>query len=411
LWYLIGLSALMFNLAFFFPDYCGFLILFFIVPLAGVVISSRHAWRDGFVWGLSTFGPHFSWLFLVIYRHSAAHWSLAMLVYLVVVAYFSITSGCWLWLSAQFFKGVHRFFFFMGISLAYWFVAIDWIVKPFGFIGYPFINPLIPLAAYRPFLRLVAVCTMMITGRHGGGAEAPTFVYCSPVVNRIVNVGAPWRKSPYGVGQKIYEELAGLHAVHVSHQGTKIFVTPESMFCFPLNCYPRVIAHVSKALSDDEHLLMGSIIERGGRYFQAVFWLHKGLIIKFYVKKLLTPFVEKMPDTWKSIQTLKQPFLGDAAEFCDQAHDFGASFFDIEPNLRIIPRICLEFFYGKRHDFDKERATDRNVWVFLFANESWFDGVFKKILFLSAKLTTNYIGLPVLYSGHFGCQLIIPETK
>jgi apolipoprotein N-acyltransferase len=405
-WYLIGLSALMFNLAFFFSDYCGFLILFFLVPLAYCTIFTQHAWRDGFMWGLCVFGLHFSWLFLVIIRHSAAHWVMAVLIYAVIVVLFSLSSGAWLWISAKFFIGWRKVIWFLMTSWVYWFIALDWIVCPFGLPGYPFLNPLIPLAAYRQFLRIISLCMVMFTNRQVPGNELiPHIHYCPPVVNRVVNATAVWKKSAYGVGQKIYAQLQNLHK---SLPGTtRLLVTPESMFCFPLNYYPSIITQWGSVLADTDHLLMGSVIEQQGRFFQAVFWLHKGLIIKFYVKKLLTPFVEKMPDSWKSIQPLKSPFIGNLAEFCDDAQGVGAEFFDIG-SMRVVPRICLEFFFCKPHDFDTVRTTDRSVWVFLFANDSWFDCFFRRILFLSARLKANYINLPVLYSGHFGYYAIKP---
>ncbi|MFA6263459.1 MAG: hypothetical protein WCW33_01470 [Candidatus Babeliales bacterium] len=410
MWYRIGLSALMFNLAFFCPEYCGVLILFFLVPLVGVARASRHAGRDGFMWGLCTFGPHFSWLLLVVLRHSSAHWLLAVLIYSVVVTCFSLSSGLWLWSAARFFSGTRKIFWFVGVSLVYWFVAIDWVVRPLGFVGYPFINPLVPLAAYRPFLRIVSLCAMMVVGKQTTVHDVEGLGYCPPVVNRVMNADAAWRRNPYGVGQKIYEQFVRLHAQQLSAPRATIWVTPESMFCFPLNYYPCVIAQWDRACALNEHVLMGSVIERDGRFFQAVFWLHKGLIIKFYVKKLLTPFVEKMPPSWRRVSALKKAFIGDTVEFCDGVDTCGVSFFDMENNLRVVPRICLEFFFCQPHDFDDVRKGTRNVWVFLFANDSWFDGVFRKILFLSAQLKANYIHLPVVYCGHFGYHKIIPET-
>jgi hypothetical protein len=400
----------MFNLAFFYPEYCGVLILFFLMPLGGVVRVSPHAGRDGFVWGLCTFGPHFSWLLLVVLRHSSAHWLLAVLIYSVVVAIFSLSSGLWLWGAARFFSGARRLFWFVSLSLVYWFVVVDVIVWPLGFRGYPFINPLVPLAAYRPFLRIVSLCAMMAVGKQATVGDVANLEYCPPVVNRVVNADAVWRRSPYGVGQKIYEELTRLHAAQTPLQQAKIWITPESMFCFSLNYYPSIIAQWDGAMGREDHLLMGSIIEREGRYFQAVFWLHKGLIIKFYVKKLLTPFVEKMPPTWRSISTLKKAFIGDTVEFCDGVDGCGASFFDMGDKLRVVPRICLEFFFCQPHDFDTVRDGDHTVWIFLFANDSWFDRYFRKTLFLSAQLKANYVQLPVVYCGHFGCHKIIPET-
>ncbi len=397
----------MFNLAFFFPEQCGFLILFFLIPLGLVVATTRHAWRVGFSWGLCIFVLHFSWLFLVMLRNSDAAWWLAVAVYLFVVAAFSATSGCWLWITSLVTTGWKRALWFVFTTIGYWSVAVNWIVRPLGLEGYPFINPLLPLTVYRPFLKCVALAAMIVGRpcshpRH----DLSSVVYCAPVVNRVVNAQAPWRTNAQAVGKRIYDELINLHAVNSQN---KLYVTPESMYCFRLNYHPEIVTMWSSVLLPDEDLLMGSVIERAGRYYQAVFWLRKSLIINFYVKKLLTPFVEKIPDYLKTFEPLKQPFLGNAVEFCDGEQGFGTEFFDIGPHLRVIPRICLEFFFCSAHDFDAVRVTDRDAWIFVFANDSWFDRYFRKILFLTAVLKANYSGLPVLYSGHFGCHPIIPQ--
>jgi apolipoprotein N-acyltransferase len=397
----------MFNLAFFFPEQCGFLILFFLIPLGLAVATTRHGWRLGFVWGLCIFAPHFSWLLLVMLQNSEAVWWLAVIVYMIIVVCFSATSACWLWLTSLVPEGMKRKLWFIVTTIGYWSIAINWVVRPLGLAGYPFINPLLPLTVYRPFLKGVALVAMLA----GRPCSLPRYdlnsvVYCSPVVNRVINAKACWRTDAYAVGKRIYEELATLHTAN-SQNG--LYVTPESMYCFRLNYHPEVVTMWGRALLPEEDLLMGSVIERTGRYYQAVFWLRKGLIINFYVKKMLTPFVEKIPTLLKTFESLKQPFLSNTVEFCDGTQGFGAELFDIGPRLRVIPRICLEFFFCSAHDFDTVRVTDRDAWIFVFANDSWFDRYFRKILFLTAVLKANYSGLPILYSGHFGCHRIIPQ--
>ncbi len=444
MWYLIGLSALMFDLAFFFPEQCGFLILFSFISLGFVAVTMRRAWIGGFVWGVGIFAPHFSWLLLVMLRNSSAAWWLAAIVYLLVVGYFAVTSGCWLWLASlcpvDLYEnevipskagiqkntrfplgggndvksqqslvsiGWKRALWFIVTTLGYWCVVINWTVRPLGLDGYPFINPLLPLTVYRPFLKCVALVAMMA----GRQCSMPRYdlndvVYCPPVVNRVVNATASWRTDAHEVGKRIRDEFIALSAAH-SQDG--LYVTPESMYCFRLNYHPEIVALWGNALQPNDDLFIGSVIERAGRYYQAVFWLRKSLIINFYVKKLLTPFVEKMPDTLKTFEPLKQPFLSNTVEFCDGMRGFGAEFFDRGDHLRVIPRICLEFFFCSAHDFDAIRTTERDTWIFVFANDSWFDSHFRNILFLIAVLKANYSGLPVLYSGHFGCHRIIPQ--
>lgn len=432
----------MFDLAFFFPEQCGFLIPFSFIALGRVVMTMRRAWLCGFIWGVGIFAPHFSWLLLVMLRNSSAPWWLAVIVYLLVVIYFAMTSGCWLWIASLCPVDLHenevipskegiqarsplgvgddvksqqslvsirwkRGLWFVGTSLAYWCVVINWTVRPLGLAGYPFINPLLPLTVYRPFLKCVTLVAMLL----GRPCSMPRYdmndiVYCPPVVNRLLHTTANWRTDAYEVGKKIRDELVALHTTHTQHG---LYVTPESMYCFRLNYHPEIVDLWSTALLPDDDLFMGSVIERAGRYYQAVFWLRKGLIINFYVKKLLTPFVEKMPDTLKNFEPLKQPFLGNTVEFCDGTCGFGAEFFDRGEHLRIIPRICLEFFFCSAHDFDAIRTTERDTWIFVFANDSWFDSYFRKILFLITVLKAHYSGLPILYSGHFGCHRIIPQ--
>jgi apolipoprotein N-acyltransferase len=421
LWLAVFLSALIFNLAFSCPDTFGILILLAPVPL--LCRRSEIFFRYGFVWGLLVFGFHFHWLYQVMYQHSQAPWWLCGIVFVLVFTYFSVTSGLWFWLM-QWSLGIGtrycaRISFALSLSkganglltIAYWWVMERWILCPVGLgIGYPFINPGIPLVSYPFFLKIVTFVFSC-----GGLLYQPiinepnvAMRYVAPVVNRVKNTTAPWRHDPVGVGQQMYRELVEVEdrSARILRQAQDerpplLFLAPESMFPFVLNKYPDLVKLWTTALPDNGHLLLGSVFQHDGKYYQAVFWLRAGLIIKVYVKKLLTPFVEKIPDVWKNSKDIKDVFLHNAIEFTDDDDAGTAGFFDITPGVRIIPRICLEFFFSRRADFEPYVTSDKQPMIIHFANDSWFNGFFRKILVYRARLKQAELGIPVVWVGHY----------
>ena|GEM_PF-1923384 len=92
MWWTILLSALLHSASFIFPDYLGWMILIFWIPLLFV---RKHFFRAGFFWGIIAFGLHFIWLMELLYTKSNASLSLAIVLYLCVVIYFALTSGVW----------------------------------------------------------------------------------------------------------------------------------------------------------------------------------------------------------------------------------------------------------------------------------------------------------------------------
>ncbi len=412
----ITLSAVLFSTAFLFPESLGWLIFFFPIPIWYFFKQApdyRASFKAGFFWGLCVFGVHFTWLFDVLIMHSQASWWLCGILYSVIVIYFTLTSSCWFISTTLLQRILRSTTCALAMSaVCYWILMEHVILFPIspGY-GYPFLNPFIPLASYPLFLKTIA----LVLGLMGYYPEKhhSQITYVAPVINKIKNHDAPWRSDPDGVGWQIYKSLYTIELENKNSQIShpELFVAPESTFCFSLNYYPDIIRLWTSAIGHNKHLFMGSIYAHEHRIYQVVFWLHRGLIIKIYVKKLLTPFVEIIPERWQHCASLKGAFLHSSREFSD-THKGGeliSDVFDIGPNQRFIPQICLEFFIrGSARGFDHLKAPNKQNTILFFTNDSWFNKHFRNILYNLTVLKAQLIGLPVIYIGHHGCYQINP---
>ncbi len=441
MWYNIFLSAVFFNLAFFWPSFFGFLILGFLVLLrpkcsGGLAKGERlgqYGLRKGFIWGLLVFGPHFIWLVVLLMTKSQAPLSLAILGYLVVVCYFSLTSGVWFWgagLCHKIFLGrggkerpaimLNKLFFFL-ISITYYYFLENFSLFIFGRLeGYPFLNPLIPLAEYRPMLWLVAKAGALVRWITFGGAVALTpltpgdinLMYLSPIKGE--------QNSAVAVGQRIYHELArnmewllknriGWIPDRVRDDKKEkqaeplIVVAPESFYQFSLNRHPEQVVLWSSIMPKNTHLIIGTQMSLGPKIYQAAALIQKGLINKYYVKHHCVPFVEKIPKLWKRVDSLRDMFLQNADEFSRGRLPLSEGVFDVGQDVNLIPQICSEFFFKLPTQeiwrISHEQPTKKQAVLFLI-NDSWFIEYLQRIMKRVAGIKAAYLGLPVIYVGH-----------
>jgi apolipoprotein N-acyltransferase len=417
MWMLIGLSAVLFNGAFFFPHQVGFLILFFPLPIFFVVQNRAYAWLKGFVWGLFIFMPHFWWLLMMMLEHSEGSVVVSVCVYLYASFYLALTCGLWFWAAALLnvwcrkvnlgLQRTLRMVSFITITIFQWFFFIDYAVRPMGFEGYPFISPLIPLASYRWFLKSIAL-GMYLLGMQPPAPQDVSYIYCPPVMSFDSKV--PWRTNAQIVGQKIQDALRAVRDERVfgPHQPV-LYISPETMFAFPLNSYPEMIGTWTSVLPQGANWLMASTLVHNGRYFATVFLLRDGVTEALYLKKILTPFTEKMPPYWSALDVLRQPFLKRSVEYSDDCKELGVDFFDIGESLRVIPRLCMEFFFSSRNECEKLRDPHKNTWIFFFTSEEWFDFYFRQNFALLVRLRSQILGLPVVFCGNLACYNIVPE--
>lgn len=361
----------------------------------------------GALWGLTVFGFHFSWLYLVFYRYFSSSFIVPSLVYCFWVVYFTATVVGWFALTAWISVRVRmRWMVGIGTTLLYWLFIVWGSLAPlcFGVAGYPFINPCIPLATQHWFLSFVCACGCLC-GIYGGGAgrhqQIPDAVgYVKPCYRRVElrDKQASW------LAHKLANSIRLLNTECKNTKGAVdcVLVAPETSFPYALNLLPECLNIIGEALEKDQHLLLGSIYQRGDDLFQTVYWIERRLINTFYVKKILAPFSERVPTFWRWLIHFAP--LG-AFEFSDKTEGQGADVFEMKNGFEVQPRICFEFFFLPYNKMvcaceDSTRAT------FFFVNDSWFDFVFRSILYNLAVLKTHMCGLPMVYIGHYGCNVI-----
>jgi len=395
-------SISVFNFAFFIPQ-CAFLIILFPVL---VFKAQPKTFKSGFLLGVLIFGPNMFWIMHVMTHHSHAPWWLSVLGYLVVVVYGALTCGAWCAIT----KRVPGFVRALS-PVGYWIFVEYFFLWPVGIpLGYPFLNPCIPLAQYPCFLRGVSLIAVLL-GNPVQESVVESVVHVPPVWNRVLNTHAPWAQSAQGVGQKVYQLLV-CNDGH--YDRASILVSPETMFRFSLNNYSDVVKLLSSALQEDQHWFLGSVYRCDKKAYQAVYWLQgeraqESPIKNIYVKKVLMPFAEYTPRLWRWTNGLQEQCLGVSDGFYVPTGILGIEFFDVTPTQRIVPRICLEFFLANSFtEFRRYQESRKNIVVYAFINDSWYPEIFRQWMRGCAALKASLANVPVVMIGHFECCCFRP---
>ncbi|MBD3273593.1 hypothetical protein GF385_04570 [Candidatus Dependentiae bacterium] len=262
--------------------------------------------------------------------------------------------------------------------------------------GYPFLNPIIPLARYKLFLIIFS----FFIGQNTKLKESKKFydknkiIYLKPVIKSFNN-----KYNSITTGQLIYHQLSKLKL----ERETKkiILLAPETYFPFSLNKNKNMVKLWNNVLTNNTHLILGSQREERGnvnkKIFQTVFVLNRGRIIDFYDKTHRVIFAEKIPYVLKNSKWSRSLFLNGKNEYFKGKQK--SKKFKLN-NFIICPKICSEFFY--KIDLHKEINSDC---VFLFVNDSWFMPYFRRILQNITKIYSIRLNLPIFYIGHFKLKL------
>lgn len=356
----ILLSSVLYNLAFYFPDKVGFLILFFWVPL----LSIKFNFANGIIWGFFIFTPHCVWLLILLLTKSQASLVLSILAYTFIVLYFVLTAGIFFYLSGKLRYPIFTlpiyFYFLNYYSL--------WIVDVWR---YPFFSPAIPLASYKPFLKVLAFI-------YGPCLSMPHF----KIYHLKPDIGK-YRESPEIVGQRIYHKLASMNL-----EDHSLIVATESSFPFDLEKNQKQLTLWTHIIPLNTHLLLGAHYKRAyGNVHQSIYWIWQGRIMKRYDKHHLIPFVEYLPKLWKELVISKEFFLKERCNFTASVENVGE--FDILGTSFDI-KVCSEMFFCD---------ITASIPVLCFINDSWFTGYFKKWLINYIRIKSAMLGVPILYIG------------
>ncbi len=398
MWFMVLLSVLLVNGAFFLPNYLGFLIVLFLIPVFLCVMSKKISFAKGVGWGLGVFGPHFVWMFCVLYYKSQAPWWLACLLYGLVVSIFSLSSGVWWWLMgiiSHRLSGFYRIFAFIIPTVGYYAYFTRYALWFTGQIeGYPFLSPFIPLVHYTWFMPVLVQMGILLYGPPVHNKIELRNLATSPLICRVL---PEKREEIYSLMRDLHDKLRVLRN---TSEGQLCVVAPESACPVSLNKYPKFVSYLHGALHYDDHLFIGSQAEVNDKYYQTVYWITQGRIINFYVKKHRVPFTEKIPKFWRKNILLHNMFLRDTVAFSKRC-PVSVQVFDTG-SYRVIPQICSEFFFNPDLAALKAHVMGdgRLFYIFLFVNDSWFVGYFRTIIERLARVNGALVGLPVVYISH-----------
>jgi apolipoprotein N-acyltransferase len=388
LWRITLLSALAYNLAWLCLPVCAWLVVPSIIALCWVDGDQKSLFCAGLSWGFIVFGWHFHWLGDALVRHISSH-PVVLCAVAVIIFYFALLAG--LLFCALGFVSVKRWRMIGLLPMVFFFMVIDqYGLVPLGLgRGYPFCNPVLPLGCYSSFLQLVSM--VMDYKKHPLPEVLHNLAYVQPVVNRAWGMSAPWAANPHAVacrlGRKITARLG---------QNSTIIVGPESAFLFPLNNLQELLGLLAPRANND--VLLGAILTRQQKNYQAVYHCRNGLIINFYVKRIMVPFVEAIPPAWQWLEPTLRRWASEYV-YSDVGSDaLGASFFKVQ-GCSVRPLLCYEFF------MQPLRRGQADI-VMAFVNDSWYTGLFRRWLLLLAMLKSHFSGVPVVYIGHYGCYTI-----
>ncbi len=423
----ILLSAILFNLAFFFPGYLGWAIIpsfIFLFQAKFLLVYSNFFknFKIGFLWGLLVFSFHFIWLFELLLNKSAATFVLSMIIYLLIILYASFTSGLWFLGTRLIFssfdticKANHlgravtskaAFLTIFFSTFSYFYFLQKYSAFFLGKVeGYPFLNPFIPLAKYKWFL---CIYFFLIHGHFNFPNQKlknTKIFYLKPVVKSFNQKSQNLSASV--VGQKIYHQITELNLEKFeSRYKNLIIVSPETAYPFSLNRNLQHLKLWNCVLPHKAHFLIGSQREEQGKIFQTVYWIHASRIIDFYNKKHQMPFTEKIFSFWKGFNWSKSLFLENKLQFQKGEGNLKKSIFQISEELYIIPKICSELFLDGSLGIKELLKDKKPVLIFFFVNDSWFIRYLKRIMENFVALKSAQIGLPIVYITHENCLLI-----
>jgi apolipoprotein N-acyltransferase len=291
----------------------------------------------------------------------------------------------------------------------YWFLSGYSLWIFFRREGYPFLNPGIPLARYPIFLWLVAKMGLAWQGILGYEPVPPckpadiTFVYCPPVC-----VANPGHQTPVELGQAVYHRLTNLVLPDYDiEQGTTVIVAPETFYPASLNLHQEQCRLWCSGLPSSVHFILGSQATVGRKYYQTAYWLHKGLIKKYYVKKHQVPFVEKIPRGWRSIPLIKETFLKDNEQFSKDRRPIAGDLFEITPEVVFLPQLCSEFFFKTPVEkiwAGRQKVAGQHFYILFLVNDSWFVQYFRQLLQDLTAVKAAFLRMPVIYIGHAGLK-------
>gem|GEM_PF-3038945 len=343
----------------------------------------------GALWGFFTAGIHFSWLFSTLFNKFCIGFGLSLFLYSIAILIFSLSTAVWVSIQCYLFRfcsGLLSRIFCFGLITLTFFYLWEWV--------YPFFNPLLPLARYNQFLKLVFLVGCILRGQTKEECRNVSTVLRNWQVVQI----KPCKQK--GANDLIQSAFHCLNAAVEKIDYTKktLFLAPETFFPYSLNKMPDVTKFWGATLPCNVYFLFGSQYEdiKTGKIYQCVYLLNQCRVINFYVKKHRVIFAERSPHWIPNY--FKKAFFSKSVPFSKWRTNLGIESVDFN-DFKIWPQMCSEFFLDYKIKGQHNPALKNNL-ICLFINDSWFEKAFQQLLRNYTKLKSAYHDIDILYVSH-----------
>lgn len=435
---LCAASAIAYSLAFFYPLYLGWLVLFFLIPIYCAIRKCKNsiqAVKAGFFWGLIAFGMHFAWLFRLFLSYSNLLRIVSLGLYITIILAFSCMAAIWFYFCFRFTSIEYKFLKYRAVKITiFCFLTFLFFrfLSMYGLFflaipeGYSFFSPLLALTRYRWFLHFYAVCCSLLNLNFVDFkvAKPPLkeeIIISDTILSNKLEIGFPiplyyihpdveehLTSDMSIVSQRIYHKLTALKLLNQKFSSPILVVTPEATFPFSLNENENQVKFWSNALPLEAYFLLGSyrsssVMKNGepkDKHYQSVFFIKDGKIIDFYDKTHAVPFFEKVPKFWKSYLWADQIFIKDAHKMSKGKNNGQVKRFNIPGYIDLIPQLCSEMFCDRSIVFNIDDANKGNSIIVWLVKESWFMNYFADLMESHAMLISIKLKTPILYVGY-----------
>jgi hypothetical protein len=378
-WFLIILSAILYATPFLFSDFLWWFIFIFPVPLLYVTRTQNLSFIHGYVWGIFVFLLHLKAGIFIVADLARDVWWIGFAMAIAMVMWQALVPAFLFWSVTKIVESLSLQAPIIRISL--WATALAsfifwtdryclWI---FGMHGYPFMHPLL-LLAHQPALlwmlpilgkQLLTIFFLLVS------ATIVMVLWYKNFYSVLLCIGiiVPWL---WGMNQPCckkqpawYKQIKSLPCMIRAHSTNgrmniltrhiKQLITdyPEvSIIVMPESALDKIdhemICQFGEMYSvQPVHLICGACCYENGNYYNALYWIHNGIVQAQFNKKYTMLLTEHVAD-WMNVDWLRKIYFKDNSAVTRSCNK--RTLLTVSNSVTFVPYICSELFFNEYPD-------------------------------------------------------------
>jgi len=406
------LSTILYALPFFFSAQLWWLIFIFPIPLLHTACTYVVSFKEGYIWGIIVFALHLHAGICIIANLAGDWWWIGFLIGITMVLYQAI-------MPAFLFGSAHMIITCNSITspivrLVVWATTVGlfivWVDQYCMWIfgiqeGYPLMHPLIVLAQHPALLLPLSVLgkPIMLIFFLLIPISVILFLWYKNICSLLffVIAIAPWMY--WGLQHNNNDQKKNVHTTlkslplmirahnspdtirilirHLNklitaHPETTIVVMPESALDM---IDPQDLCLLNQHLQKKIHLIFGACHCTNDCYYNALYWVHDGVIKARFDKKHAMLMTERLSD-WMNVSCMRAMYFKNNI-FIRRADNKRILLPIMHDNI-FIPYICSELFFTEYPDND-----DNTTPIMAIVNDTLLTGTYlQELIYLLARL-------------------------